>query len=148
MKALILLAVALSPGLLRAESQCVRENATLSGSYITKAVGFAGGNPVAVVGISTYDGKGNFQFTATISQNGTIVRGGGPGTYTVNRDCTGTQNFRSRLRALRLRRQREWRQGDLYSNRSRHHDYRYVSAFGAITPNPLLPVRLGLAHHG
>ena len=93
MKALILLAVALSPGLLRAESQCVRENATLSGSYITKAVGFAGGNPVAVVGISTYDGKGNFQFSATISQNGTIVRGGGPGTYTVNRDCTGTQDF-------------------------------------------------------
>ena len=93
MKALILLAVALSPGLLRAQSQCVRENATLSGSYITKAVGFAGGNPVAVVGISTYDGKGNFQFTATVSQNGTIVRGGGPGTYTVNRDCTGTQTF-------------------------------------------------------
>ncbi len=94
MKTLLFLAVALAPITVRAQSQqCVLENATLNGSYVTKATGFAGGSPIAVVGITTYDGKGNFQFTATVSANGTISRGTGPGTYTVNRDCTGSQTF-------------------------------------------------------
>jgi hypothetical protein len=94
MKTLVLLAAAWAPIALQAQSQqCVLENATLSGSYVTKATGFSGGSPFAVVGVSTYDGKGNFQFTATASANGTIFRGTGPGTYTVNRDCTGKQTF-------------------------------------------------------
>jgi hypothetical protein len=52
----------------------------------------AGGAPIAVVGITTYDGRGGFQISATVSVNGTILKPpAGTGTYTVNLDCTGSQ---------------------------------------------------------
>jgi hypothetical protein len=46
MKTLLFLAVALVPITMRAQSQqCILGNATLNGSYVTKATGFAGGSP-------------------------------------------------------------------------------------------------------
>jgi len=89
------LATALTPMGLWAQSLCPRENATLNGAYVTRATGSVGGAPLAVVGITTYDGRGGFQLSATISFNGAINKGAGSGTYTVNRDCTGSQTFGS-----------------------------------------------------
>ena len=75
---------------------CEPKNAMLQGPYLTHATGFAGGTPIAVVGITTYDGSGGFSLSATASFNGTIFKGGsGTGTYTVNSDCTGSQTFGS-----------------------------------------------------
>jgi hypothetical protein len=93
----LLLTTALAPmGLWAQTQQCPLQNATLNGAYVSHATGFAGGNPLAVVGITTYDGHGNFQLSATVSVNGTILRPPtGTGTYTVNRDCTGSQTIGS-----------------------------------------------------
>lgn len=75
---------------------CEPKNAMLQGPYVTHATGFAGGTPIAVVGITTYDGSGGFSLSATASFNGTIFKGGsGTGTYTINSDCTGSQTFGS-----------------------------------------------------
>jgi hypothetical protein len=93
----LLLTIALSPmGLWAQPQQCPLQNATLDGGYVSHAIGFAGGNPLAVVGITTYDGHGNFQLSATVSVNGTILRPPtGTGSYTVNGDCTGSQTLGS-----------------------------------------------------
>jgi hypothetical protein len=93
----LLLTTALAPmGLWAQPQECPLQNATLDGAYVSHATGFSGGNPIAVVGITTYDGQGNFQLRATVSVNGTILRPPiGTGTYTVNRDCTGSQTIRS-----------------------------------------------------
>ena len=82
---------ALTPTGLYAQSHCPQENATLNGAYVTHATGSVGGAPLAVVGVTTYDGRGNYTFSATVSFNGTISKGSGSGTYTVNRDCTGSR---------------------------------------------------------
>src|SRR5688572_8091051 len=87
------LTMALTPMGLYAQSHCPQENATLNGAYVTQATGSVGGAPLAVVGVTTYDGRGNYTFTATVSFNGAISKGSGSGTYTVNRDCTGSQTF-------------------------------------------------------
>ena len=78
---------------LYAQSACPQQSGTLNGPYVTHATGSIGGAPIAVVGVTTYDGHGNFTFSATISFNGSVSKGSGSGTYTVNRDCTGSQNF-------------------------------------------------------
>jgi hypothetical protein len=83
----------LTPIGLWAQSPCPQESATLNGAYVTYATGSVGGVPLAVVGVTTYDGRGNFDFSATVSFNGTVSKGSGSGTYTVNRDCTGSQIF-------------------------------------------------------
>jgi len=95
MKTTLLLMVWLAPGALWAQAQlCPLQAATLNGSYVLRSTGFAVGSPFAAVGVSTYDGQGNFTLTGTGSFNGTIMRGlSGSGTYTVNRDCTGSQVF-------------------------------------------------------
>jgi hypothetical protein len=96
-RAVPLLLTALVPmGLWAQSQQCPLQNATLDGAYVSQATGFAGGNPLAVVGITTYDGNGNFQLKATVSVNGTILRPPtSTGTYTVNGDCTGSQTLGS-----------------------------------------------------
>jgi hypothetical protein len=104
MKSLFLLRVALVPAALWADSQdCPRQNATLNGVYIGKTEGIAGGpawapvvGPIAVVGRVIFDGSGNLQVIATLSANGSIVRGVTLfGQYSVNRDCTATFTFGS-----------------------------------------------------
>jgi len=46
--------------------------------------------PFVEVGTQYFDGNGNTTATATFSQNGNILQVNVTGTYTVNRDCTGT----------------------------------------------------------
>jgi hypothetical protein len=49
--------------------------------------------PFAGVGIQTFDGKGNTSASATVSQNGSIVRVAVTGTYAVKPDCTGSMTL-------------------------------------------------------
>lgn len=77
-------------------------NAILNGTY---AVTFSGWGtpppktltegkssiPVAVVGVATFDGAGNWTTSFTYSHNGDVTSATSvPGTYTVNSNCTGT----------------------------------------------------------
>jgi hypothetical protein len=88
--ALAAIAAALTPQALKA--QCPFLNATLHGTYMVSGTGtIVGLGPIAAVGKTTYDGKGNLTDTYTGSVNGTIYRGVTlTGTYTVNPDCTGS----------------------------------------------------------
>jgi hypothetical protein len=92
-----LLITVLVPLALSAQSQeCTRLNATLRGAYVSHGTGSVGGAPIAIVGITTYDGQGGFQLTATVNINGTVIKPPtGTGTYTVNRDCSGSQTVGS-----------------------------------------------------
>jgi hypothetical protein len=74
-------------------------DATLTGNYAFTLSGFTTPNksttggevPAAAVGVFTFDGAGNLSTTLTVSLNGAIEVGDtSSGTYTVNRDCTGT----------------------------------------------------------
>jgi hypothetical protein len=57
-------------------------------------VGSLNGNPFAQLAKVTYDGQGNGMATLTVSNNGTIAENiNVVGTFTVNRDCTGTKTF-------------------------------------------------------
>jgi hypothetical protein len=85
------------------ESGTVKEcsNASLQGSFGYTSIGtlldsyvpppFAG--PFAEVGRQTFDGKGKTDAIATLSANGNIMKVTIDGTYTVNRDCTGTMTL-------------------------------------------------------
>src|SRR5260370_41522009 len=61
--------------------------------------------PFANVGTQTFDGKGGTTGTATVSQNGNILKVTITGTYTVNPDCTGsiTLNLSSQNPPLSLK---------------------------------------------
>jgi hypothetical protein len=73
------------------EALCPRGNATLRGTYMSRAEGTAVGiGPIAAVGWLTYDGKGHVVNGFTFSGNGVISRGTISGPYTVNSDCTGS----------------------------------------------------------
>ena len=76
-------------------------NATLTGNYAVTLTGFgtpppvlSPGNPsvpVALAGLATIDGAGNFTGSFTNSHNGEIsTLPSDTGTYAVNSDCTGT----------------------------------------------------------
>jgi hypothetical protein len=79
--------------------------ATLTGNYAFSQPGFTPKNamgiplPIAVVGVSTFDGAGNVSATFTDMSPGKptyiAVQGTGAGTYTVNSDCTGSASFTS-----------------------------------------------------
>jgi len=79
--------------------------ATLTGNYAFSQPGFTPRNskgiplPIAVVGVSTFDGAGNVSATFTDMSPGkpTYIptQGTGSGTYTVNSDCTGSVSFTS-----------------------------------------------------
>jgi hypothetical protein len=92
--ALAAMAFALAPQALKAsdtEGQCPRQNATLLGTYMSHGTGtVVGVGPVSAVGTITYDGRGNLINPFTISVNGAVSRMTQTGSYTVNRDCTGT----------------------------------------------------------
>jgi len=108
MKSLFLLTFVLAPAALLAQSQqCTNQNAVLNGAYVVTLTGTAGSpvwapftGPVATMGRFVFDGTGSLQITtativaATPPLNVTppfVI----PGTYTINRDCTGslTLNF-------------------------------------------------------
>ena len=73
------------------EALCPQGNATLRGTYMSRAEGTAVGiGPLAAVGWLTYDGKGHVVNGFTVSVNGVISRGTISGPYTVNSDCTGS----------------------------------------------------------
>jgi hypothetical protein len=102
MKIPLLLTIALAHSDLCAQSQqCNRQNMTLNDAYVVSFTGTAGGpifnnstGPFAAVGRIVFDGNGNLQLTATTSIIGFIIPGSlFTGTYTVNRDCTGTMRF-------------------------------------------------------
>jgi hypothetical protein len=102
MKRLILLTLALAPTVMLAQSQeCTRQNAVLNGAYMVTITGTAGSpvwapftGPVATMGRYVFDGSGNLQTTATIATANPPLNVTPPfviyGTYTVNRDCTGS----------------------------------------------------------
>lgn len=82
--------------------------ATLSGNYAFSQPGFISSSmkgsplPIAVVGVSTFDGAGNVSVTYTDMSPGKpggysnpIQGATGSGTYTVNSDCTGSASFTS-----------------------------------------------------
>lgn len=94
MKTMLLLTIAVAPAALLAQSQqCSRGIATFNGTYVVRSSGSVMGNPIALVGLATFDGQGNFQVKATGSFNGNITQVSADGTYTVNRDCTGSLVF-------------------------------------------------------
>lgn len=73
------------------EALCPRGNATLLGEYFSMGGGTVPGvGPVAFIGRIHFDGKGNVINPFTVSLGGTILRSVGPGSYTVNEDCSGT----------------------------------------------------------
>ena len=70
---------------------------TLRGRYQFASAGFVTVNggymPLAVAGIDILDGKGNLSTTSTLIVNGAIAFQNlvvPNGTYTINKDCTGT----------------------------------------------------------
>jgi hypothetical protein len=65
--------------------------ASLKGDYGSVLKGqVLGVGPIVSVGVSTFDGKGHFVADQTINLNGNVFEEPGPGTYTVNRNCTGS----------------------------------------------------------
>jgi len=96
--ALVLVAVALAPKARAGDvgAQCPGGDATLRGAYMSMGGGtVVGVGPVAFIGTIYLDGKGGIVNPFTASFGGTILRGSGPGTYTVNSDCTGTQTLQT-----------------------------------------------------
>jgi hypothetical protein len=83
-----------------AQSGCTY--ATLNGNYAFTISGWAtpppkvltegkSSIPIAIVGVASFDGAGNWSTSFTYSHNGDISSGiAVPGTYTVNSNCTGT----------------------------------------------------------
>ena len=73
-------------------AQCPLGNATMHGSYTVFGSGtIVGVGPATVVGVQTWDGKGNTVAIHTVSVNGDIFRGvTKTGTYSINPDCTGS----------------------------------------------------------
>jgi hypothetical protein len=92
--ALATITFAAAPRTLKAadpDALCPRQDATLVGTYMSHGTGtVVGVGPVSAVGTITYDGHGNLVNPFTISVNGTVSTLTQTGSYTVNRDCTGT----------------------------------------------------------
>ena len=68
--------------------------ALLNGSYGSQKNGqTAPGSVWTSVGVAVFDGQGNIAFHQAVSVNGVTTNGSSEsGTYTVNADCTGTEN--------------------------------------------------------
>jgi len=78
----------------RAQASC--SNASVKGTYGFTCSGTSGGDSVALVGQLILDGKGKASGTFTAMVGGVLAYGPfGPikGTYTVNKDCTGSTTF-------------------------------------------------------
>jgi hypothetical protein len=72
--------------------------ATLRGTYLfaLQGISIRGNDRIlfAAAGYEVYNGRGNVDLVASLSENGQVVRNlrrSGP--YTVNRDCTGTASY-------------------------------------------------------
>lgn len=101
MKATIIPLLALATALVSATPTKAAEtcsNASLRGTY-----GFHGfatvvspgspGTPRAIIGVFTLDGRGTWNASLTVNDNGIVTKlppATQPGTYLVNPDCTGT----------------------------------------------------------
>jgi hypothetical protein len=96
---MVLLGVALIPAAATAaDAQCSGQNAVMQGLYVMSGSGsITGVGPLASTGLVQYNGDGTgVLISATNSINGAVSTVSGiPGTYTVNRDCTGTKTFGS-----------------------------------------------------
>ena len=70
---------------------------TLTGAYgfVHDGMDFGSGTHMAEVGVARFDGKGHWGHDATLMNNGEVqhVRSR-EGTYTINRDCTGSAELR------------------------------------------------------
>ena len=65
-------------------------NASLRGGYGFVQNGTSTAGPLAAVGLTTYDGSGNWTVVQSLSRNGTFsFDETSAGTYVVNADCTG-----------------------------------------------------------
>jgi len=106
MKSLFLLIFALAPAVLPAQSlQCLPRNEILNGAYVVTTTGTAGSpvwapftGPVATMGSYVFDGTGTLQVrSVTIAAANPPANVTPPvaitGTYTVNRDCTGSMTL-------------------------------------------------------
>jgi len=64
--------------------------ASLRGGYGFVRAGTSTAGPLATVGLTTYDGAGNWSATQSLSRNGAFTFDAtASGTYVVNADCTG-----------------------------------------------------------
>jgi hypothetical protein len=87
--AVFTLALAVAPIATAEARPC--SNATLRGTYSDTDTGtIVGAGPFAGVNLDTFDGKGALTVSGMSSVNGSISPFAATGTYTVNRDCTGT----------------------------------------------------------
>jgi hypothetical protein len=91
----ILFAIAFSVSGQVAQAQTACDASVLKGNYSFNLTGSfydAQGYwyVMALVGMSNFDGAGNFSGTDAISLDGTIKKRKITGTYTVDTDCTGT----------------------------------------------------------
>jgi hypothetical protein len=87
------LALAVAPAADAQDKGCT--NATITGTFSQTGTGFVTApasmaGPFANVGTLTFDGQGGVTGVLTNSINGNVVAATEKGTYTVNRDCTGT----------------------------------------------------------
>jgi len=94
--ALAVMTFAAAPQALKAADAgglCPLGNATKHGTYMSRGEGtIVGVGPATAVGWLAYDGKGSVVNGFTVSVNGVISTGVTvTGTYTVNRDCTGSE---------------------------------------------------------
>ena len=82
------LMAALAPSLVSAqEPRC----SVLKGAYTFAFSGTNAGMPYNGVGLTTFDGAGNWTGTESANFNGFVIRWQAfSGTYTLNPDCTGT----------------------------------------------------------
>jgi hypothetical protein len=68
--------------------------ARAAGSYgVSDSGTIVGIGPIAIVSLATLDAGGTISGKSTLSENGDIGQRTLSGTYTVNRDCTGTVTF-------------------------------------------------------
>ena len=87
--AVFALALTAAPAAKAADRDC--SNATLRGTYSDQDTGtIVGVGPFAGVNVDRFDGIGHMTINGLSSRMGSVSTGLETGTYTVNRDCTGT----------------------------------------------------------
>jgi len=98
--ALAAFAAVVAPQALKADNaQCSLGNSIMNGTYAMSFTGtIVGVGPITGISMVTYDGQGGgLSGPSTTSVNGMISKdpGGTKGSFTVNRDCTGSKSFGS-----------------------------------------------------
>lgn len=67
------------------------------GTLVTSILGLPAPAPWGEVAFEDFDGAGTFSGKATVDAGGVVVSGTVTGTYTVNRDCTGTKTVKTSI---------------------------------------------------